>query len=100
MPISLPPFADFRFLENSPEGLRLLTRAIGDYTREELQAQFLASLQGRAWTAQEEAIRAFARWLGFHRTGPAIAETAAATIRTLIRQGRLERHGSLIRRCG
>jgi hypothetical protein len=87
-----------RILENTPEGLRLLTRTIGDYTRDEVQTQFLASLQGRAWTEQEDAIRGFARWLGFQRTGPVIAEEATSTIRTLIRQGRLERDGISIRR--
>jgi hypothetical protein len=87
-----------RILENTGDVLRLLTRGIGDYEREELQTLFLAALGGRAWTDQDDAIQAFARWLGFRRTGPAITEAAEATIRTLIRQDRLERDGRMLRR--
>jgi hypothetical protein len=87
-----------RILENTGNTLRLLTRAIGDYEREELQTLFLAALSGRAWTDQDDAIQAFARGLGFRRTGPAITDAAEATIRTLIRQDRLERDGRMLRR--
>jgi type I restriction enzyme R subunit len=88
-----------RILENTGDGLRLATRAIGDYAKEDLQTQFLASLGGRAWTERDEAIQGFARWLGFARTGSVITETAEGTIRSLLRQERLERDGTRIRRC-
>lgn len=87
-----------RILENTGAGLRLATRAIGDYGKDDLQTQFLASLGGRTWTDREAAIQGFARWLGFARTGPIIAETAETTIRSLIRQRRLERDASQVRR--
>lgn len=44
------------------------------------------------------AIRGVARWLCFPRICPAIIETATRAIHELIRQGLLERDGSLIRR--
>ncbi len=78
--------------------IRLFARAIEDYDRDFLKEQFLASLQGRQWTAREEAIRSFARWMGFRRTGPAIEDTARSLINGLLREGRLESGGSEIRR--
>ena len=73
-------------------------RSIEQYEREFLKDQFLASLGGPQWTERDEAIRGLARWLGFRRTGPSIDETARSLINGLIRQGRLESDGALIRR--
>jgi hypothetical protein len=87
-------------LESRREGLTLATRNIADYERDFLKDQFIASLQGRAWTERENSIRRFARWLGFRRTGPSIDETARSLINGLIRDGRLESKGSQIRRGG
>ena len=49
---------------------------------------------------RDEAIRAFARWMGFRRTGRSIDETARSLINGLLREGRLERQDQLIRRSG
>ncbi|MDI4235560.1 hypothetical protein OZ411_22390 [Bradyrhizobium sp. Arg237L] len=78
--------------------IRLFARAIEDYDRDFLKEQFLASLQGRQWAVREEAIRSFARWMGFRRTGPAIEDAARSLINGLLREGRLESGGSEIRR--
>jgi hypothetical protein len=78
--------------------LRLLARQIDGYERDFLKEQFLASLAGRQWTEREDAARAFARWLGFRRTGRIIDETAKSLINGLLREGRLESSGSQIRR--
>ncbi|ODM71375.1 hypothetical protein A6X20_30315 [Bradyrhizobium elkanii] len=78
--------------------VRLFARAIEEYDRDFLKEQFLASLQGRQWTVREEAVRTFARWMGFRRTGPAIEDAARSLINGLLREGRLESAGSEIRR--
>ena len=88
-------------LDNGPEGLSLRYRTLEQYAeddRDGLKAQFLASLGGRVWTEREEAIRAFARWLGFGRTGSRIQETGASLINGLLREKRLESDGNRIRR--
>jgi hypothetical protein len=80
--------------------IRIDSRTIEDYGRDSLKDQFLASLQGRAWMEREDAIKSFARWLGFRRTGPAIDETGRSLINGLIREDRLEADGTRIRRIG
>ena len=87
-------------LENAIDGLVLAAKNITDYHRDFLKEQFLASLEGRAWRDRDEAIRAFARWMGFQRTTPVIDETARSLINGLIRSGRLESDGSSIRKSG
>ncbi|MEK6373002.1 MAG: S24 family peptidase [Acidobacteriota bacterium] len=87
-------------IANAGDGLALDGRRIEDYKRDFLKDQFLASLEGRAWKEREDAIRDFARWLGFLRTGPVIDDTSRSIINGLIREGRLESNGSSIRRCG
>jgi hypothetical protein len=84
-------------VENRGGELALLCRSIDDYEREFLKDQFLASL-GRVWIEREEAGRAFARWLGFYRTGPNIQDTARSLINGLIREGRLASEKTAIRR--
>lgn len=78
----------------------LFVRTIEQYDREFLKEQFLASLLGRQWIEREDAIRAFARWMGFRRTGPAIEDSARSLINGLLREDRLESDGSQIRRSG
>ena len=46
----------------------------------------------------QRSIPRFARWLGFKRTGPNIEEAARSVINSLIRNHRLEKMGSQIRR--
>ena len=87
-------------LEHRGDGLTIATRSIADYERTFLKDQFVASMQGRGWMERNESIRAFARWLGFRRTGPAIDELARSAINGLIRDDRLESQGSSIRRKG
>ena len=85
-------------LENTGGNLRIGAKSVEQYEREFLKDQFLASLGGNTWTEREDAIRAFARWLGFRRTGPAIDDVARSLINGLIRDGRLESDGSVVRR--
>jgi hypothetical protein len=87
-------------LANEHRAVRLLARTIEEYDRGPLKEQFLASLPGRQWIERDCAIRAFARWMGFRRTGPAIDDTARSLINGLLREERLERNGSQIRRPG
>jgi hypothetical protein len=85
-------------LENRGDGLTLFTRNIADYQRDLLKDQFVAAMQGHAWTERDDSIRRFSRWLGFRRTGPSIDDAARSVINGLIREGRLECNGSQIRR--
>lgn len=85
-------------LGNADGALRIGAKSIEQYEREFLKDQFLSSLDGVTWTEREQAIRAFARWLGFLRTGPTINETARSLINGLIREARLESEGTRVRR--
>jgi hypothetical protein len=85
-------------LESSGEVLQLHARSIGDYSRDHLKLQFLASLPESNWIERDDAIRAFARWMGFRRTGSAIDETARSLINGLLRDDRLESMRSKIRK--
>ncbi len=68
-----------------------------DYEREFQKENFLSAI-GRTWIEREDAIRLFARWLGYARTGPIIEDAARSLINGLIREGRLEKDGDRIRR--
>lgn len=85
-------------LDNNGGTLKLLANSIEQYDRDFLKDQFLSSLGGRQWIERDDAIRGFARWLGFLRTGPIIDETARSLINGLIRGDRLESDGTRIRR--
>ncbi len=85
-------------LANERDVLSLDGRSIEQYDRAFLKEQLLAALGGTAWTDRDEAARALARWLGFRRTGPAIAETVKSLINGLLREDRLEADGSRIRK--
>jgi hypothetical protein len=87
-------------LESSGEGLAIHAHTIGEFDKEFLKDQFLASMRGRGWTEREDGIRMFARWLGYRRTGPWIDDAARSLINGLIRQSRLESDGTRIRRIG
>ncbi len=80
--------------------LRSGAASIADYEMDFLKSQFLAAISegGRAWTTRDDAIRAFARWLGFRRTGKIIDETARKLIKRLLREGKLEADADSIRR--
>jgi hypothetical protein len=84
-------------IENRGGELTILCRSIEDYQRGFLKEQFLASI-GRTWTEREDAYRAFARWLGFSRTGTAIHGTARSLVNGLIREGRIASEDTTIRR--
>jgi hypothetical protein len=84
-------------LENTQEGLVLNARSITDCSRDSLKDCFLAA-QGRSWVERDDAIRQFARWLGYARTGAQIEETAQSLINGLIREGRLRAEGTQIRK--
>ena len=75
----------------------ILARDIHAYDRDSLKEHFLAAI-GRTWTAREDAVRAFARRLGFVRTGAVIDQTARSLIMGLLREYRLESVGDNIRR--
>ncbi len=85
-------------LESRQGRLHLLARSIADYDRDFLKEQFLASLPGYNWIDREEALRGFARWLGFRRTGPMIVATGRSLINGLLRERRLESTDESIRR--
>ena len=73
-------------------------RNLTECTRESIKNDFESAI-GRGWINREDAIRAFARWLGFARVGKVIDDTARSLINGLIREDRLETDGSeLIRR--
>ena len=74
--------------------------SVTDYEKDFLKTQFLAAISehGRVWMTREDAFCAFARWLGFRRTGSVIEGTARSLISGLIREGRLEKNGDTIRR--
>jgi type III restriction enzyme len=84
-------------LENDAGQLRICARNIEDYTRDSLKEDFLAAV-GRTWTERDDAIRAFARRIGYARTGQTIENLARSLINGLIREDRLESDGTLIRR--
>lgn len=65
-----------------------------------LKTQLLAAVSenGRVWMTRNEAVRAFARWFGFRRTGRVIEETAQKLIKRLLRAKKLEADGEMIRR--
>lgn len=80
--------------------VQLQAHSIADYDHEHLKNQFLAAIsrQTSGFIEREQAVRAFARWMGFARTGPVIADVGASLIRKLIHAGRLQTSGSQIRR--
>ncbi|MBR1255191.1 hypothetical protein JQ634_15960 [Bradyrhizobium sp. AUGA SZCCT0240] len=80
--------------------MSLFARTIDQYDRDFLKDQFLASLPGRQWLEREDAVRAFARWMGFRRTGPTIEDTTRSLINGLLRESRLESGGTQLRRSG
>ncbi len=78
----------------------LAARNIDDFDRGHLKDQFVAALaaESSGYVERADAIRAFARWLGFARTGEKIEATALSLINGLLREGRLEASGSMIRK--
>ena len=87
-----------KILADESGALRLSAHSIEQYERHLLKEQFLASLSGRPWVERDDAIRAFARWMGFRRTGRSIDDTARSLINGLIREKHIDRNGSQIRR--
>lgn len=85
-------------VKNDRDGLSVDILSIDTYERGFLKEQFLASLGSRAWRERDDAIRTFARWLGFRRTGLVIDDTTRSIINGLIREQRLESSGDEIRK--
>ena len=85
-------------LVNTRGRLQIAARTIGDYQRDLLKEHFVAALPGRQWVERVAALRNFARWLGFKRTGKAIDDSARSVINGLLREGRLASAGTQIRR--
>jgi hypothetical protein len=83
---------------NERGSLRVAAHTIQQHERDILKNQFLASLRGRGWIDREDAIRGFARWMGFGRTGATIDRVTRSVINGLIREGRLESEGGNLRR--
>ncbi|MCB1087723.1 MAG: restriction endonuclease subunit S [Verrucomicrobiae bacterium] len=67
-------------------------RSVSELPRDILKDRFLTAI-GRNWITRDDAIRDFARSLGFARTGDTIDQTARSLINGLIREGRLESDG-------
>ena len=84
-------------LENERGTLKILCKTIEGYEKEFLKDQFLASI-GRSWVEREEAVRAFARFMGFRRAGEKIQDTVRSLVNGLLREDRLESDGQMIRR--
>jgi hypothetical protein len=84
-------------IQNNRSVLSLLSRRIGDYSREELINALLSSM-GAVWWEREDAIRAAARHLGFKRTGSSIRDAFKSAINGAIRRGLLEYDGTMIRK--
>jgi hypothetical protein len=78
---------------NENGGYTVGFKSVTECTRDSLKEDFLSAI-GRAWTSRDDAIRAFARWLAFARTGEVIEKTARSLINGLIRDGRLEVDGN------
>ena len=72
-------------------------RKIGDYPRELLKKCLIGVVKG-TWWEEDEAIRAAARYLGFGKAGANIQAEFRSAIRGALRQGLLERDGTMIRR--
>jgi len=89
-----------RVLATQRNTLRLVALLIEEYDRGFLKDQFLASIPGRTWTERDDAIRGFARWLGFRRTWPSIEDTSRSLINGLLREERLKAEGPQIRKRG
>lgn len=89
-----------RIVTNERGMIRLAGRTIEDFERSELKGQFVAALvaEGQGWVERADAIRAFARWLGFTRTGEKIEAKANSLINGLLREGRLEAQGKAVRK--
>lgn len=89
-----------RVVVNRAGVVDLYARSMGEYDIDFLKDQFLAALSNESagYVERADAVRAFARWMGFARTGPKIAETGAMIIRRLIRADRLTAQGTLIKR--
>ena len=85
---------------NTGGELELYSRTIADHDRNALKTQFLAALsaQGIVYFNRQDAVRAFARWMGFARTGNVIEDTALSLINGLLRENRLSARGQEIRR--
>jgi hypothetical protein len=77
--------------------LRPDCRTINDYPRESLK-KFLVGVMKTTWWEEDEAIRAAARYLGFGKAGANIQAEFRSAIRGALRQGLLERDGTMIRR--
>ena len=84
-------------IQNNRGVLSLLSRNIGDYSRDELIGTFL-SVMGVVWWEREEATRAAARHLGFKRTGSLIRDAFKSALNGAIRRGLLESNSQLIRK--
>lgn len=59
---------------------------------------FIVDNSDEGWTEREYATRNFARRMGYRRTGSAINESTRSLVNGLIREGRLEKEDSQIRR--
>ena len=84
-------------LVNENGFLSLCASDVRDYERNSMKSDFLGAI-GRSWIERDDAIRLFARWLGYARTGNVIEDIARSLINGLIREGRLDKDGDRIRR--
>lgn len=88
-------------LQNNKKVLRLGYRTIARLEpddRDRPKDHLLVSLGGGAWIERNEPKDALARWLGYRRTGPRIADIAASLIKGLLLAERLKIDGKRIRK--
>lgn len=87
-------------IETKDNCLNLVFSKIEDYSKDHLKTQFLASLSSlkTRHVDRSVAIRAFARWMGYAKTGSVITKVSNTLIKGLLIQGRLEANGQKIKR--
>jgi hypothetical protein len=77
---------------------RILDRSISGLDRSFLKKQLLASLHGTSWQEERAVIYNFTRYLGWGRTGHVIRQETKSLITGLLREGRLERSRTYLRK--
>jgi hypothetical protein len=89
-----------RIVINQAGVVELYRRSMGEYDMAFLEDQFLAALSAhsKGFVERKDARQAFARWMGFARTGSSITEIGDTIIRRMIRRRRLAVQGSRIKR--
>lgn len=81
--------------------ISLMCRSVDEYSDDHLKDQFAAAMrrESSGWITREDAVRAFARWMGYAKTGSTIDVKGASLIRKLLLAKRIEASGIYVRLC-